>query len=186
MKDENGGSYEEPKNIRKGDLVKVDYTESLMDGTIIDTSVGFMADHCGILDDEREYKPLEFIVGSGSTIPGLEEALIGMSVGETRTFAIPARTAFGERDNSKVKEGPKELAGRKNFIAGEHLVITDGKSAISCHVDEVRENSVILDTNHPLAGRDIVMNIKVLAINGKPNGEEKGSRKQKESDSKTL
>ncbi|MEM0231265.1 MAG: peptidylprolyl isomerase [Candidatus Woesearchaeota archaeon] len=161
--------------VKKGDLVKIDYSASLPDGVIFDTSIGFVADRCGILDDVREYKPMEFIVGSGSVIPGLEEAVLGMRINESKTVMISANEAFGEHDPEKIKRVPKELCGKQSIIKGEHLVITDGNKAVLCHVEEVTEDSVVLDLNHPLAGRDIILNIKVLAINGKPESNQNGN-----------
>ena len=72
--------------IKKGDLAKIDYSMSLEDGTIIDASIGFIADSISILDPYREYKPIELIVGQNNTMIGLENALIGMDVNETKTF----------------------------------------------------------------------------------------------------
>jgi FKBP-type peptidyl-prolyl cis-trans isomerase 2 len=177
----NGASanpYEEPQKVKKGDLVKIDYTASLNDGIIVDTSIGFIADNCGVLDDSREYKPLEFIVGSNCTIPGLEENIVGMSVNESKTFVIPAKDAFGERDDAKAKEVPKEFGKKDDFVVGEHLAITDGKKAVRCHVTSVNKDSMVLDLNHPLAGKDIVINVKLIAINGRPPSSEKAAGKQ--------
>lgn len=185
----NGASanpFEEPQKVKKGDLVKIDYTASLNDGIVIDTSLGFIADHCGVLDDAREYKPLEFIVGSNCTIPGLEENIVGMSVNESRTFVVPAKDAFGERNEAKAKEVPKDFGRKGEFLVGEHLAITDGKNAVSCHVTAVKKDTIVLDLNHPLAGKDIVINVKLISINGRPAASEKADEKQRTDDSKAL
>jgi len=166
------GNHREDHVVKKGDLVRVDYSAALPDGVIFDTSIGFVADRCGILDDSREYKPMEFIVGSGSVIRGMEEAVIGMRVGDSKTVVVKAEDAFGERLPENIKEVPRELSQKQDMIKGQHLVITDGKKAVLCHVKDITEKSIILDLNHPLAGRDIILNIKVLAINGKPNDSE--------------
>ncbi|MCX6709781.1 MAG: FKBP-type peptidyl-prolyl cis-trans isomerase [Candidatus Woesearchaeota archaeon] len=166
-KEENNCSL--PK-VKAGDLVKIDFVASLRDGVIFDTSIGFEADNCGIIDPDREYKPVEFIVGSNAVIKGLDDGLMGMEFNESKTFVISPNKAYGERDESKLRDLPVEIIGEKREpIIGEYFILKDEKGQfVNCLIKEVKDGRILADTNHPLAGKEIVITVKVLAINGKP------------------
>jgi len=165
----------ETLKVKKGDLVKVDYIAALRNGIIFDTSIGFEADNCGIIDQEREYNAMEFIVGN-SVIKSIDEHIVGMTINESKTFVIKPEDAFGLRDGKKVIELPKTTIPKREPIIGEHFVIMDKqKNPRSCFVKEIRGDLMLVDFNHPLAGHEIIMTVKVLCINGKPSASEKKS-----------
>ncbi len=135
-----------------GDAVKVHYKGTLTDGTVF--------------DDSRQRGPLEFTIGEGELIPGFEEAVTGMSPGETRSADVPAEKAYGEhREEMVASIDRSELPEDMEIEVGQRLEIQqqDGPPLVVT-VTEVDESSVILDGNHPLAGEDLSFEIELLEI----------------------
>lgn len=130
---------------KKGDHVFVHYTGTLDDGTKFDSSEG--------------RAPLEFDVGSGQLIKGFDSAVIGMKVGEEKTVRIKAADAYGENDPKNVIVIPKQ-----NVPSGvkEGDVLNAGGKPV--RVVGVRNDTVIIDANHPLAGKDLTFKIKLVKI----------------------
>jgi peptidylprolyl isomerase len=135
-----------------GDLVKVHYTGRLADGTIFDTSM------------ERE--PLEFTLGSGELIPGFEQAVLGMTAGESKTATILADQAYGPHRTEQVIDVERHhLPPDLQPELGQRLQMTrpDG-TTITVVVTATTETQVTLDANHPLAGRDLIFDIMLVEI----------------------
>ena len=141
------------KNAKEGDKVKVHYTGKLKDGTVFDSSV------------ERD-QPLEFTLGKGEVIAGFETAVQGMQVGDTKTTDIPAVNAYGERRDDMVFEVPNNnVPENLNPQVGQQLAVkqNDG-STMPVTVTEIKKESIIIDANHPLAGKDLVFDIELVEI----------------------
>jgi peptidylprolyl isomerase len=137
---------------KDGDTVKVQYTGKLEDGSIFDTSVGG--------------DPLEFTLGQGQLIPGFEKAVIGMKVGESKTVNIPVDDAYGPyRDDLVAVVGRDKLPEGMDPVVGQQLQITqaDG-SIIIVKVIEVSETTITIDANHPLVGKNLIFEIKLVEI----------------------
>ena len=150
------------KVIKKGDKVKFDYTLTLKNGIVIDTSIPFEADHSGIIDISRKHEPLKIVVGNNTTLKGLERGMIGLKIKEKKVFKIPPKDAYGEHEPSKRKLIHKDHFDGK---IGEQIIIKDSSGKLTpCWVCEVKEDEVILDLNHPLAGKEIIADIKILDI----------------------
>jgi peptidylprolyl isomerase len=137
---------------KTGDLVKVDYTGRLNSGQIFDTSEG------------RE--PIEFVLGSHQVIPGFEEAVEGMSVGDKKTIEIPADQAYGQRREELVAtvrrdQLPEDLEPKEGDIL--RIQREDGQ-VILVRITDIDETSATLDANHPLAGEDLTFDIKLVDI----------------------
>lgn len=142
------------QQAKAGDTVKVHYSGRLTDGTTFDSSEG------------RD--PLEFKVGNGDVIKGFDEGVTGMSVGEKKTVHIPADEAYGQKDDNRVVEFPRE-----NFPpdlqpeVGMQLNMSNGAGqVIPVVIVEVGNESVTLDANHPLAGEDLIFDIELVDISG--------------------
>jgi peptidylprolyl isomerase len=137
---------------RDGNSVKVHYTGTLDDGTVFDTS------------DGRE--PLEFTLGEGHVIPGFENAVRGMSPGETKTATIPAQDAYGMREPAAVFEVSRaQLPADVEPEEGQQLGLQDQHGRmIPAVVTEVTDTSVTIDANHPLAGRDLTFKIELVDV----------------------
>lgn len=142
------------ERAKENDKVKVHYVGKLKSGQIFDTS--------------KERDPLEFTVGEGRLIKGFEEAVVGMEVNETKSIDIPKDEAYGERSEELIQEVPKQsLPEDINPKQGMVLVSTDteGKKR-EVVVSEVKNESIVIDANHPLAGRDLTFDITLVDING--------------------
>ncbi len=135
-----------------GDKVKVHYTLKEVDGNIIESS--------------DETMPMEFTIGDDNVIPGFEKGIIGMKVNETKTVNVPCDEAYGQRDETRVFEYPKSSAPqyfdpRVGDMAQLHR--PNGK-AFSVKVLKKTETSFLMDANHPLVGKDLIFDIKLIAI----------------------
>ncbi len=136
----------------KGDKVKVHYTGTLDDGTVFDSS--------------REREPLEFVIGSGTLIPGFENGVLGMKVGETKTIDIPAADAYGERKDGLLaslerSEVPDNIEPKVGMFV--EMELKDGNNA-RARIAKVDEQTIVLDFNHPLAGQDLSFEVELLAV----------------------
>jgi peptidylprolyl isomerase len=137
---------------KEGDTVKVHYTGKLEDGTVFDSS--------------QEREPLEFTIGSGDIIAGFERAVIGMSPGDSTTERIPAKEAYGPRQEGMVMElGREDVPAEISPEVGQQLQIRqeDGQ-AVPVMITEVSDGAVLLDANHPLAGETLVFDIELVEI----------------------
>ena len=137
---------------KNGDVVQVDYTGTLENGTVFDTSVG------------RE--PLNFTLGEGQMIPGFEQAVLGMKVGESKTVTIPASEAYGPyRDDMVRVINREELTNIPNPEVGQQLYgsQTDG-TTITGTITNVTDTTVTVDFNPPLAGKNLTFEIKLISI----------------------
>ena len=137
---------------KKGDRVKVHYTGKLTDGSVFDSS--------------RDREPLEFELGSGMMIAGFDAAVTGMKVGETKIAEIPSAEAYGEHNEEMVISVPKtQRPEGLNPEVGQQLGMQqpNGQS-IPVRVTKVETESIEIDANHPLAGKDLVFDLELVEI----------------------
>lgn len=135
------------------DKVKVHYKGTLSNGEVFDSSEG------------RD--PLEFTLGAGKIIPGFENGIIGMQVEESKTINIPAAEAYGEpKEELKQEVRKAQLPSEIKPEVGLQLMskAPDGRE-IPLVVTEVKEDSIVVDSNHPLAGKDLTFEVTLLSIN---------------------
>lgn len=138
--------------VKQNDTVKVHYTGKLADGQVFDSSL------------ERE--PIEFTLGQGQLIPGFENGVINMEVNEKKTVTIPHTEAYGEVNQELFQEVPKDqLPPEIKPEVGMGLVSKnpDG-SERQLRVAEVKDNAIVVDANHPLAGQDLIFDLEVVEI----------------------
>lgn len=134
-----------------GDRVRVHYKLFLNDGTIFDSSL------------ERE--PLEFTIGEGMVIPGFENAVIGMNEGETKNISLPPEDAYGPYRNDLVfVVGRSMVPPDIDPQVGMGLQVRSPKGIINVIITNVTDNTITLDGNHPLAGKDLKFEVKLLNI----------------------
>jgi peptidylprolyl isomerase len=138
---------------KQGDNVTVHYTGKLVNGEQFDSSAG------------RE--PLGFTVGAGQMIKGFDAAIPGMAIGDKKTISIPAAEAYGEKDPSAIIEFPKEhVPADMKLEPGMPLTLSDPQGhPVQVVVVEVKEDVIILDANHFLAGQELVFDIELVSIN---------------------
>jgi FKBP-type peptidyl-prolyl cis-trans isomerase 2 len=143
--------------VKVGDVVRVHYTGRLLDGTTFDSSEG------------RE--PLEFTVGAGQMISGFDSGVQGMNVGDKKTIQIAADDAYGQRDEEAVIEFPKaNIPAELQVEPGMQLTLRNQHGhPIPVVVLDVKEDVIIMDANHQLAGKELVFDVEVVEIvGGKP------------------
>jgi len=138
--------------VKKGDVVKVHYTGTLLDGEQFDSSVG--------------RAPLEFTVGAGQMIAGFDAGVVGMAVGEKKKIDITPDQGYGlknpeaiiEFPTSNIPEGMKIEPGMKLNLQNEH------GHPVPVEVVEVKEDVIIMDANHFLAGKDLVFDVEIIGV----------------------
>ncbi len=137
---------------KSGDTVRVHYTGKYSDGTIFDSS--------------SDGEPLQFTLGEGQLIPGFEQAVIGMQVGEEKTVEIPSDEAYGpHQDELVLVVSRAELPEGLELEVGQQLQLEqeDGRQILVL-VTDLSESDVTLDANHPLAGEDLIFDIELVDI----------------------
>ncbi len=142
------------QQAKKGDKVKVHYHGKLSSGQTFDSSL------------ERD--PLEFELGGGTMIAGFDKGVNGMQVGEKKTITIPYDKAYGPRKADMVFEFPKEkFPADMTLEPGLQLALNDGQgNQLPVVITAIKENTVELDANHPLAGQDLVFELELVEIIG--------------------
>ena len=137
---------------KKDNLVKVHYTGKLDDGQVFDSS--------------KDREPLEFKIGEGKLIPGFENGVIGMKLQESKTIKIPSAEAYGDkREELMIEVQNQQLPEELKPEVGMELVSKspDGQEQV-VKVAEVKEASIVVDANHPLAGQDLTFEIELVDI----------------------
>ena len=117
------------------------------------------------LDSNKGRGPLTYTQGEHQIIPGLEKALSGMRAGDETQVTVPPTEAYGETDPAAVAEVPKDAVPPNALAVGTQLVARspDGRSRL-VRVKEVRDTTVVIDLNHPLAGKILHFEVKVLKV----------------------
>jgi FKBP-type peptidyl-prolyl cis-trans isomerase 2 len=143
----------EAAGAKKGDKVTLEYTGMLNDGTVFDAS-------------SKHDKPLQFEVGEGRVIPGFDKAVMGMKLGEKKKFTIAPAEAYGEPNPKLIKKvSRKEIPQDRKPEVGMSLVMgTPQGRQMQALITEVTPEYIILDLNHPLAGKALTFQIKVIKI----------------------
>lgn len=140
------------KTVENGDKIALHYTGTLNDGTVFDTSEG--------------RGPLEFTVGSGQVIVGLDKELTGMAVGDKKTVTAVADEAYGPvHDHARQSVPRDQFPDNVPMDIGTQLQMqTPEGEIVMVSIAEVAEDSVLLDANHPLAGKDLTFAIELVSI----------------------
>lgn len=135
-----------------GNTVCFHYTGTLEDGSVFDSSEG------------RD--PLEFELGSGTIIPGLDRAIAGMRVGEQKTVTIPSEEAYGDYQPQARQDVPRDqIPPEIPLDKGAMLQMqTPDGNAIPVMVADVSDDTVTLDANHPLAGKDLTFAVEIVSV----------------------
>jgi peptidylprolyl isomerase len=146
---------------KKGDKVKVHYTGRLEDGTVFDSSECFDEADCACGSG-----PLEFTIGEGQVIPGFEQAVVGMNSGESKTVIIPVDQAYGERlDEMVAVVDRSEIPAELKLEVGNQLEVTQEDGHVfPVLITDITEAKVTIDANHPLAGKPLTFDIKLVEI----------------------
>ena len=156
----------QPK-ITQGSVVKIEYKGTLSDGTVFDTTEG--------------KQPLSFLVGANQVIPAFETNVISMKAGQTKKFTIKAKEAYGDPDPSKIVTLPKDQRFTGIDLKEGATIFANNKAPdgrviqTPMKVVKVTDAEVTMDYNHPLAGKDLTFEVKVVEVQqpqaGQPTGQ---------------
>ena len=135
--------------VQEGNTVKVEYTGTLEDGTVFDSS-------------DKHGQPLEFQVGVGQVIKGFDDAVMGMEVGDEKDIKLQPSEAYGETNPDMVQMIPREqLPEGQEVSVGMMLMVTmPNGMEIPAEITEVTDESIVIDMNHPLVGKVLNLSLK--------------------------
>ncbi len=140
-----------PVKIAVKKVVQVSYTLTLADGSVFDKS--------------PDGQPLEFMVGVGRMIPAFETAVMGLKVGDKKTFQIKAADAYGEYDTAKLVEVPREQFPKNTpLTVGMRFSVQTSQGTLPVTISAVGDKTVTVDTNNPLAGKDLTFAVQIVKI----------------------
>lgn len=166
----------EKQQARQGDRVTINYTGTLSDGTVFDTTLDIAEcshDDC----DSAEHDdgdcgcgchggPMDLTIGAGQLFPEIDAALVDMTPGQKKSVTIPARDAFGEYDEEKVFSVPRsDLPSDLEPAVGDELILAnENDEELGVAVTAVDAATITFDANHPLAGEDLTFEVELVAI----------------------
>ena len=138
--------------VGEGHTVVLHYTGTLADGSVFDSS--------------RERSPMEVRIGAGQVVPGFESGIMGMEVGKPRTFTIAPENAYGEHDENLCHRVEKKRFAEPEYIAvgGMYKISLGEGRSVPGTVAQVGEEDVLIDLNHPLAGKELTFEVECLEI----------------------
>jgi FKBP-type peptidyl-prolyl cis-trans isomerase SlyD len=154
------------QTVSEGKNVSLEYTLTLDDKSVVESNVG--------------KQPLTYTQGTHQIIPGLEKALEGLKVGDTKEVTVPPADGYGEIDPNARQEVQKKLIPPNALVVGTRLQgkTPDGHTVYP-RVAEIKDDTVVLDFNHPLAGKTLHFNVKVLDIQqAQPQPQEPAPKQQ--------
>jgi len=137
--------------VKKNTRVYLHYRMCTSNGREIDSTIGT--------------DPLEFICGRGALVPGFEKEIMGMEPGSRKQFVVQAEDAYGARDETRVKRLPRAgFPGDVTLEKGQHFSYRSTKGTEMYRVCEVNDDSIVVDSNHPLAGEHLHYDVEIVAV----------------------
>ena len=137
--------------IKKGSAVSLEYTLSDEKGKVIESNKG--------------EQPLYYVHGRNEIVAGLEKALEGMAVGAVKHVTVKPEDGYGKTDPAAFREVPKENVPKEALKVGTELVASNAQGeSMPVRIHEIKDKTVIIDMNHPMAGKTLVFDIKVLDV----------------------
>lgn len=134
-------------------------------GSVVHLEYTLMNEQGEVLDSNRGRTPLVFTQGQGEVIPGLERALLGMKVGEHKRVTVPPEEGYGPIDPAAITEVPKAQVPPDALAVGARLRGSSRSGReVSVRVREIKDDTVVLDLNHPLAGQTLVFDVTVILV----------------------
>ena len=147
------------ETVKEHDFIELDYTGKLEDGTVFDTTLESLAKENHLHDEKMKYEPLVICVGEKQLLPGLDDALQGAEIGKEHEIILTPESAFGKREVKNIRVVPLGTFKEHNVQPQPGLQIDiDGQRGV---VTRVSGGRVIVNFNHPLAGRKVVYTVKI-------------------------
>ena len=137
--------------VKKGNTIKVEYTGSFEDGVVFDAS-------------DKHGQPLEFKAGEGMVVPGFDNAVLGMEVGEEKTVTLEPKDAYGMPNPQAIQKVPKANfppEAKEGMMIG--VPLPDGNQ-IPATITKITDDEVTIDMNSPMAGKTLIFKIKIISI----------------------
>jgi FKBP-type peptidyl-prolyl cis-trans isomerase SlyD len=145
------GEKAAPMTVSAGKEITIEYTLKLEDQTTVDSNVGA--------------EPFKFIQGEHRILPGLETGIEGLKVGDKKQVRVKPEDGYGPVDPEAYQEVEKSRISSEAVVVGSLLEGTDPSgNPIRARVSEIKESTVVLDLNHPLAGKTLIFDVKILGI----------------------
>lgn len=149
--------------IENGNFVRVNFTGKIKENDeVFDTTYDEIAQEAGIFDENKTYKPIPIVVGGNHLLPKIEEAIIGLEAGESKTIEVESDDAFGPRDPKAIQLIPMKEFKKQGMTPypGMRITAEGGEGKILT----VNGGRVKVDFNHPLAGKDLIYDVEVTEI----------------------
>ena len=134
-------------------------------GTSVTLHFSLALENGHIVDSNFEGNPATFSVGDGNLLPGFESSLLGLEVGDEREFIIPPENAFGQHNTQNVQSVDRGNFDESDLEIGSILSFQNGDGELPGVIIALEENLVMVDFNHPLSGKNIVFQVKIVEIN---------------------
>ena len=134
-------------------------------GTSVTLHFSLALENGHIVDSNFEGNPATFSVGDGNLLPGFESSLLGLEVGDEREFIIPPENAFGQHNTQNVQSVDRGNFDESDLEIGSILSFQNGDGELPGVIIALEENLVMVDFNHPLSGKNIVCQVKIVEIN---------------------
>jgi len=139
--------------VKDKKVVQMNYTLSLPDGSVYDTSIG------------EGKEPLEFMIGAGRMIPTLEKELLGLRVNGKKKIVVKAADAYGEYDAEAVQEVPRSQVPKDMEIAvGQTFTVPTPAGSMPITIKSMDDKVIVMDLNHPLAGKDLTFDVQIVKV----------------------
>ena len=135
--------------VKEGSKVKVHYTGKLEDGKVFDTTI--------------DKEPIEVVLGEGTLIKGFENGLMGMKDGEKKTIDVEPKDAYGDYVEGRIQEVEKSKLP-EDIKVGMVLQATSEAGSMVILIKEIKEDTAIIDANHPLAGKKLIFDLEVVEV----------------------
>ena len=137
--------------VKKNARIRLHYTMATEEGREIDATA--------------PEEPLSFVCGRNEVIPGFERELMGMEPGQKKNFVVQPEDAYGKRDETRVIELPRAgFPGDVKLEEGQRFSYRSPRGAEMFTIREIRDDSILVDSNHPLAGTRLVYNVEILGV----------------------
>jgi len=158
-----GCTSQSEQTVAKNDTVSVDYIGWLDNGTVFDTSNATLAKEAGIYDENITYEPITFVVGSGEVITGFDNGVVGLKVNESRNITLTPDEAYGDYDASLIQPVNTSDLLENNITPYVNETLYYGTNPVTIY-SIPNNTTVMIDFNHPLAGKTLHFKLTVLSI----------------------
>jgi FKBP-type peptidyl-prolyl cis-trans isomerase 2 len=144
-------SSEPVDGVQNGDLVEIEYTGTLPNGSVFDSS--------------KDRGPFQFVIGTGTAIAGFDAEIKGMKVGESKSFTLAPEQAYGEYDSTLIQAMPIDFVPKgENVTIGDTITLFNGQAYFPAKVVDINATNITFDLNAPLAGQTLTFDVTLVNL----------------------